>query len=142
MKRGSMIVYVRRDDSRNGAPLVPASWELVEESSRWCTVYPLGRSSRDVFFHARLMVAHPTLARGVYVCVGQPAILSRLADLIAADALPWSLTWANLGELRADVRGAVQALRDAWPDERPEGDAGDVVRLFARMAGWQDDDGE
>lgn len=130
MKRDCLIAYVRRDDSRE------------VEADRWFTLYPLTRSEPNAFFHARLMVQHPTLTRAVYVCIGPALVLARLADRIAEDGLAWTLTWPDLQALRADSRVNVSALREAWIDERPEGDTGNRVRLFARVAGYSDDDAE
>ncbi len=142
--RGTLICYVRANDTLD-QPLVPASWDVIPEDSRWCSVYPLGREARpDIYFHCRLMVRRTatTPDRGLFVCVGTPAVLQHLADRIAADGLAFTLTWPSLAALRADATPAVVTLRSEYPDERPTGDAGTVVRLFARMAGWLDDDGE
>ena len=145
-RRGSVIVYVRRDDSRGGAPLVPASWDVIEESNRWSTIYPLGRDRPDVFFHAHIGALHPTLARAVYVCVGAPAVLAHLTDLITANALAWTFTWSSLVNLRADQSPTAVALRSYWIDNRRLDEngqgIGEIVCLPGRVAGYQDDDGE
>jgi len=146
-RRGTLIAYVRRTGN---TMLTPASWEAIAEDAGWSTVYPLGRDGaseiggqsrahRDVYFHARLMVAHPSLPRGLYVCVGHPWVLSRLADAIAADGLAWTRTWSSLAALRSDVSALAAELRASWPAEHIEGGG---VRLRARMAGHLDDDAE
>jgi hypothetical protein len=113
------------------------------ETNRWTTIWPLGRvANPGVFLHARLLFSHPSLPRGLFVCCAAPAVLQRLTDRIAADALPWTLTWASLGALRTDVTPAVVSMRDQIIDERPAGDTGSRARLFARVAGYEDDDGE
>jgi hypothetical protein len=104
---------VRRDDSDPAFPtlLVPGSWEIQREDKigpvTLASVWPLTRygssviggalrEHRDVFFHVYMLGAHATLPRGLFVCVGHPYILSRLADMVAADALSWTRTWASL----------------------------------------------
>ena len=139
-----MVAFVRRDDSgARPSLLVPASWDKVLEADRWDTIYPLGRIAQPgVFFHARLIFAHATLPRGLFVVCGTPAVLQYLADRIAEDALSWTRTWANLGALRDDPTPAVQTMITEIIDERPAGDIGSRARLFSRIAGFEDDDGE
>lgn len=152
-RRGSLLAYIRAHATLD-QPLVPASWDVTQEASRWSSVYPLGRTSTDVSFHARLMIRRTgfTPHRGLFACVGTPAVLQALADRIAADALAWTRTWATLAAFRADTVPAIVALRGEYPDERPRlwsgdppvdgGPIGTLVALHARMAGFDDDDGE
>ena len=144
MRRGTLIVLVRRESTDSIAPLVPAAWDIIHEADGWFSVYPLGRQERDVFFHMRHMMSHPTFARAVYVCVGHPHILSRLADRIAEDGLNWTRAWANLPELRADGTAVAVAVKQAWRDRDLDRDgAGDNnVIIAGRMAGFEDDDAE
>lgn len=129
------------------APLIPGSWDSVEEDNKWSTIYPLGREARpDIFFHARL-IYRPTALRGVYVCVGPNVVLQNLADRIASDALAWTQTWSGVAAVRADGGANATAIKAAWPDERPiDPDTllpiGIKVMLRATMAGFLDDDGE
>ncbi len=144
MRRGSLIAYIRVHPTLD-QPMVPAGWDVVQESSRWSSVYPLGRAARpDVMFHARLMIRRTGFSphRALFVCSGAPAVLSELTARVASDGLPWTLTWADLPALRADATPAVVTLRSEWPDERRAGDAGAIVRLLSRMAGWDGDDAE
>jgi hypothetical protein len=144
MRRGTLIAYIRAQADAD-APMIPGTWSLVEESNRWAAIYPLGRIARsDVSFHARLLVRRTgfTPHRGLFVCVGAPVVLQALADRIAADGLPWTKTWATLAALRSDLTEPAVTLKTSYPDERPEGDSGERVRLFARMAGFADDDAE
>jgi hypothetical protein len=151
-RRGTLIAYVRRDDTVADfhTLLVPGSWELLRESDKWATVWPLTRTGssviggqlrqhRDVFFHVCLMVAHDTLPRALFVCVGHPFILQQLADMIAADGLAWTRTWSTLAAFRADNTALAVQVRAAWPADHLDGG---VHRIMARMAGFEDDDGE
>ncbi len=139
-RRGTLLAYVRAEVSV-AAPLVPASWDRTLEDNRWCTIYPAGR---DNFFQARLTARNLTLLqRAFFVCVGPPVMLQHLADAIAGDALPWTQTWADLPTFRADLLPLATAIRAEWPDERhPASPGGLLVRLHARLAGFQDDDAE
>jgi hypothetical protein len=155
-RRGTLLALIRASViDGHTAPLVPVGWEVVREAADWSTVYPLGREGssvvggqerehRDVFFHARAMatVGAFTPPRVAFACVGHPWVLVRLADRIAADGLAWTRTWTKLADLRADATTAATAVKAAWRDERAEGDAGDVVRLLARIAGFEADDAE
>jgi len=151
-RRGTLIAYVRRDDTDPLFPtlLVPGSWTLAYESHQWATVWPLTkvgssiiggqlRQHNDVFFHVRLMVAHDTLPRALFVCVGHPYILQQLADMVAADGLAWTRTWDTLTAFRADNTALAVQIRAAWPTDHLDGG---VHRIMARMAGFEDDDGE
>lgn len=146
----TLIALIRAEAGRD-VPVVPGSWELLAESNRWASIYPLGRDQGAVMFCARLMfrqAAQPT--RALFVCTGPAAVLSRLADAIAADGLPWTQTWASLAALRADAGVIATAVKAAWPDERPRTNAGtlaapvmgSVVTLPARMAGALSEDAE
>jgi len=150
-RRGTLLAYVRRDDADPSRPglVVPSTWTKSHESSEVFsgveTVWPLGREGSsvisgvdrehaDVFFHAWLSAVHATLPRAVFVCVGHPIVLERLAERIAADGLPWTRTWSDLPSFRADVTTLAVQLRAVW---RAEG-----VILPVRLAGFEDDDGE
>jgi hypothetical protein len=148
----ALIALIRADDVLD-MPVVPGSWDAEVESNRWATVWPLGRGG--VFFHARLILrqsGNPT--RAVFVCTGAAATLSRLATQIAADALPWTQTWASLSALRADAGAVATSIKTAWPDERPHaytggpgayvdgGSVGTLVALYGRMAGFGGEDAE
>lgn len=146
-RRGSLIVYARTHATLD-MPLIPASWDAEQSASRWAPIWPLGRvSNPGVFFHARLMIRRASFTpnRGLFVCVGTPVVLAHLANRIASDGLPWTLTWASIAEFRADARPAVAALRAEYPDERPrvsDVPVGALLALHARVAGFDDDDGE
>lgn len=136
----TLIAFIRADPALD-VPVVPGTWDLVPESNRWATVYPLGRSDGR-FFCARLIArASGNPQRAVFVCVGSAGMLAALAARIAADGLPWTQTWATLGALRADGGATATAIKAQWIDERPSG-AGTLVALWARMAGDDADDGE
>ncbi|AKF06090.1 hypothetical protein [Sandaracinus amylolyticus] len=155
-RRGTLIAYVRRDDAVAEVPtvLVPTSWYL-ERADRigaitLASVWPLGREGssviggalrehRDVFFHAWLLVAHASLPRALFVLTGHPFVLQHLADMVAADALSWTRTWASLVDLRADATTLAQQVRAQWPVEHIDGG---LVRILARVAGFEDDDAE
>jgi hypothetical protein len=156
MRRGTLLALVRASVvDGHAAPLVPAGWLVQREAADWSTVYPLGREGssvvagqvrehREVFFHARAMATVGSFSppRVAFACVGHPWVLAYLAARIASDGLAWTRTWATLADLRADATAAAVAVKDAWRDERAEGDAGERVRLLARMAGFEDDDAE
>lgn len=151
-RRGTLLAYIRAHATLD-QPLVPGSWAITQEASRWASVYPLGRPGPVC--HAKLIArtsGNPT--RAMFVVTGAPAVLQYVADLIAADALPWTRTWASLAALRADVGAVAVGIRAAWPDERRRawsgppgalidgGPLGTLVALHFRMAGFDDDDGE
>ncbi len=134
--RGALLVYARAHATLD-RPLVPAAWDVTQETSRWCSISP----APGVVFHCRLMIRRSGFSphRALFVCVGTPAAMQYLADRIAADGLPWTLTWANLAAFRADATPAVATLRGEWPSaEAPGG----LARLLTRMAGYLDDDAE
>lgn len=98
----SSLIALIRADAVLDAPAVPQSWQRQVESNGWTSVYPLGKADGR-FFSARLILrqaANPT--RALFVCTGPAAMLDRLATAIAADALPWTKTWATLAALRTD----------------------------------------
>jgi hypothetical protein len=75
------------------------------------------------------------------------------AAQIAADGIAFTMTWANLGALRADGGATATAIKAAWPDERPTTNTGTVgspvwtpsgtlVAHYARMAGATAEDAE
>jgi|SRR6478609_5882287 len=152
----ALLCYVRAQPAPTDAPLVPLAWDVVPESNRWATLYPLGRDARpDVFFHARLIArASGNPQRAAFVCTGPAGVLARLATQIAADSLPWTQTWATLAALRADGGATATAIKAQWPDERPHvwsgppaapvdgGPIGTLVALYARMAGFDSEDAE
>lgn len=142
-RRGTLLAYVRAHQTLD-QPLVPGSWEVMQGDSRWASVWPLGRTANpDTFFHCWMAIRRAgfTPHRGLFVCTGAPSVLQALADRIAADALPWTLTWPSLAAFRADATASVVTLRGEYPDERPPGGV-PLVALWSRMAGWLDDDGE
>lgn len=135
----ALIAFIRADPALD-VPIVPAQWDVSIESNRWATLYPAQRGG--VFFHARLIArASGNPGRAVFVCTGAPGVLAVLAARIAADALPWTQTWATLAALRADAGATATAIKAAWPDERPGG-VGTLVALWARMAGFDTEDAE
>lgn len=139
----ALLAYIRAEAAPIDAPLIPASWRRTIEADRWASVYPLGRVERpDVFFHARLMLRHPTTpTRAVFVCTGPRVVLDHLAARIAGDALPWSRTWLTIAELRDDSTQLATQMRALWPDERPLDGAGEpigtLVAHLRRMAGHE-----
>lgn len=137
----TLLALIRADAAPLDAPVVPVAWTRVVEADRWCSVYPLGRvDGRHI--HMRLVLRDAgTPTRAVFVCTGPASMLTRLADRIAADGLPWTRTWATLAALRADGSAAAVAVRAAWPDERPRG-AGTLVAHWRRMAGSLAEDAE
>lgn len=149
----ALLAYIRAHATED-RPLVPASWDVVIEADRWVTLYPAGREARpDVYFHCRLVVRDPSFATGataraVFVCTGARAVLDRLADRIASDALPWTLTWTTLAALRAQAGVVATRLRNAWPDERPRDGQdppqpiGTLVAHWRRMADFDAEDAE
>lgn len=153
----TLVAFIRAEPARD-VPIVPAGWELIAESDRWCSIYPLTRARNDVIFHARLILRQPAQpGRALFVCTGRAVVLDRLAAAIAADNLAWTRTWPTLEELRIDPSPAVAALRSAWPDGRVrpvlsgvpgEGTMtvgapiGQLVALRARIAGHETEDGE
>jgi hypothetical protein len=139
----ALIALIRAEVAPTDAPLIPAGWDRIIESDRWCTIYPLGRVARpDIFFHARLVLRDVTTpTRALFVCTGPRVVLDALAARIAADALPWTRTWLTLSALRADNTAAAIAIRNAWPDERPGG-VGTLVAHWRRMAGFYDEDAD
>lgn len=139
----ALIALIRAEPAPIDAPLIPTAWDHVEESDRWSTVYPLGRLARPgVFFHARLVLRDGTTpTRALFVCTGARVVLDHLAARIASDALAWTRTWLTLADLRADGGAVAVAIRNAWPDERPEG-AGALVAHWRRMAGFGGEDAE
>lgn len=136
----TLIAFIRADAVLD-VPMVPGAWELTQHTNRWCTVYPLGREDGRSF-NARLVArASGNPQRAIFVCTGGAAMLTALANRIAADALPWTQTWPTLAALRGDAGATARAIRAAWPDERP--DAGStLVALWARMAGSLGEDAE
>jgi hypothetical protein len=145
---GAILAYIRAEADID-APMIPASWWRTIESSRWVTIYPLGREARpDVMFHARLIMRHPSFpGRALFICTSpSAAILAHLADRIAADALSWTRTWSTLAELRADATTLATQIKAAWPDERPrdaEGQPiGTLVAHLRRMAGLDGESAE
>jgi hypothetical protein len=160
-RRGTLIAYVRRADGvvfpdgvARSTLLVPSSWTLRPEAcappATLASVWPLGiegssviggqvREHRDVFFHAYMMVPHASLQRALFVLVGHPYVLARVSDMVASDALSWTRTWANLADFRADATTLAQQVRASWPVEHTDGG---VVRLLARVAGYDEDDAE
>lgn len=151
-RRGTLIVFGPREDAPDAYPVpnAPEGWAVRRESNGLATVWPLGtegasviggelRAHAGVFFHAWWVQSHATLPRALFVCVGHPWVLERLADFIAASKLAWARTWASLGELRGDGTAVAVALRAAWPAAEIDGGA---VRLLRRVAGFDDDDAE
>jgi hypothetical protein len=146
-RRGTLLAFIRARAAPLDVPMVPGSWDITAESARWATLYPLGRIARpDVMCHARLVLRDSgTPTRAMFVIVGQPAVLSAIADMVVADGLPWTRTWADLPTFRADPGAVAVAIRAAWPDERPRpggSPVGTLVALWTRMAGFLDDDAE
>lgn len=136
----SLIAFVRADAVLD-VPVVPGTWDLVQESNRWSSIYPLGRADGRCFY-ARLIArqsGQPTHA--LFACVGPAAMLTRLANQIAADGLGFTQTWPTLAALRADGGAVALGIKAAWPDERPGG-VGTLVALWARMEGFDAEDGE
>lgn len=151
----STLIALVRADAVLDAPIVPAQWEAQVESNGWTTCYPLGKGRADVFFHARLILRQAgNPQRALFVCTGPAAVLQRLADAIASDALPWTRTWASAAALRADGGAIAQAAKAAWPDDRQRPNTGTleapvlgapigpIVALRARMAGYDAEDAE
>lgn len=149
----TLIAFITADPTLD-APAIPPTWDRQVESNRWTTVFPLGRGAPS--FSARLMAraaGNPT--RALFVCVGPAPMLTRLAAAIAADALPWTKTWATLVALRADAGAIATAIKAAWPDERQHtwtgtppgalvdgGPIGTLVALLGRIAGADAEDAE
>ena len=156
--RPVLVALIRARPAPESAPVVPASWDVVEECDGWSTVYPRGREAHpEACFHARLcgrVAAQPL--RGVYVVLGPRPLLDMLAARIAADALPWSSSWLGLAALRADTSAPAVAARAAFVDDRPRvvtsapgvepvvygARVGVLVAMRSGMAGFGDDDGE
>jgi hypothetical protein len=143
----ALIALIRAEASRD-APMIPGSWDCTVGPDRWSVIYPLGRvASPGVFFHARLVLRDGTNPqRAVFVCTGPRAVLDRLANAIAADALAWTRTWLTLAALRADASAPAVAIRNAWPDERPRDANGNPIGAsvahFPRVAGFEAEDAE
>jgi hypothetical protein len=133
---GTLIAYIRAHSTLD-QPLVPAGWHVVQEDTGWASIYPLGRERSDVVIGARLMIRRSgfTPHRGLFVIIGSAAARQYIVNRVAADALPWTLTWADLPAFRADA--AVQTLRGEWP---PAEVIAGLARLGVRL--WHDDDGE
>jgi len=122
-------------------PIVPGTWDVVVESNRWSSIYPLGRVGGPCFFARLIARQSGQPGRAMFVCIGPAVMLTRLANQIASDGLGFTQTWANLAALRADGGAVALGIKAAWPDERPGG-AGTLVALWARMAGLDSEDGE
>lgn len=148
-KRAYRIILMRADDSQFvNAPQLPAVMTVQPENNFWFTIWPLGRvNNPNQFVHARIMVrgSGPQLERACYVFMGTEAQMQELhdrADAARTAGATWIRIWTNLAELRADGTAAAVAVKTAWRDERPQGDVGSIVRLFTKMAGFDEDDGE
>lgn len=147
----ALIVYVRAHATED-RPVAPASWDVVVEADRWSSIYPLGRvARRDVFFHCRLATRDPSFpsgstARGVFVCTGGQQSLDLLSAQIALDALPWTLSWTAITQLRGQAGATAARLRTSWPEERPLNSLGNPVGTrvahWRRMAGFHAEDAE
>lgn len=149
----TLVAYVRADATLD-IPVVPWSWEVTVQDNRWSTVYPQGRSDGKCF-HARLIARDGSQPnRAVFVCTGKRNQLDKFATKIANDALAWTMTWDTLGALRADNGATATSVKGKWVDERPHalsgpinapvdsGPVGNLVGLYARVAGELNEDGE
>lgn len=142
----ALLAYIRAEPDLD-LPLIPLSWSYTLEPDRWATIYPLGRDQPNVFFHARLVMRHPSFPqRAIFICTGPRVVLDRLAERIASDGLAFTRTWLTLQALRDDVTTIAQQIRAAWPDEREHDTSGipigPLVAHHRRMASFLSESAE
>jgi hypothetical protein len=117
-------IIVVRDNSN----LFPASWEFVNEDHGWVSLYPLGRESKNVLLHARLMASDET--RSCFaVFASNDAVEDRLSALAGASSRAWTLQ-----ELKSDNGALATAIKALWRDRR---ESDNDISFHGSIAGWR-----
>ncbi len=128
MRRACAIIVrvIALDSEGRKIPSVPASYTASYEDNGWVTLRRADAPGQ--FAHAWL--ACEAGGNGAWLIVGPRAWVDDVVALVAN-------SWATLGDLHADNGGPATQVKAAWLAAHG---AGTIVP--ARMAGFDDDDGE